>query len=106
MTVDLKNTQKRTLTFNLAHLSLREAPAPYGYIVIQGGSQVFDPKTGKVGVKNTKKRVPTSIVFLPDEEKKGLPSVLKECPEVRAALTSKALKVTGERSEDANLKKR
>jgi hypothetical protein len=106
MTLDLKNTQKRTLTFNLAHSSLREAPAPFGYVVIQGGSQVFDPKTGKVGVKKTKKRVPASISFLPDEEKKGLPSCLKECPEVRSALASRALKVTGERSEDTSAKKR
>ncbi len=106
MTVDLKNTQKRTLTLNLAHASLRDAPAPFGYIVIQGGSQVFDAKTGSVGVKRTKKRVPASIVFLPDEEKKNLPSCIKECPEVRAAIGNKALKVTGERSEDAGAKKR
>lgn len=100
--IDLKNTQKRSVTFNLAHNSLREAPAPFGYVTIQGGSMVHDPKTGNVGVKKTKKRVPTSITFLPDEEKKGLPNVLKECPEVRAALNAKLLRVTREDSKEAS----
>jgi hypothetical protein len=97
--IDLKNTQKRTVTFNLAHSALRDAPAPFGYVTINGGSMVHDPKTGTVGAKKTKKRSPTSITFLPEEEKKGLPNIIKECPEVRAAIAGKTLRVLRENSE-------
>ncbi len=89
MPLKIKNTSTQSRTFNLAHDGLRDAGPPYGYTVRTGGVVDEDVTTGARRPRATRKALPSSITFLAGETKENLPNLMKECPEIKAALGQK-----------------
>lgn len=89
MPLKIKNTSTQSRTFNLAHDGLRDAGPPYGYTVRTGGVVDEDALTGARRPRATRKALPASITFLAGETKSELPNLVKDCPEIKAALGQK-----------------
>jgi len=85
MPCKLKNLTKQSQVFNLTHDSLRMAEGEFGYSKHLAGTTTLHAD-GEVKVRGRHKMLPGSITFLAGETKEGLPLVVLECPEIKAAL--------------------
>lgn len=93
--VSLKNTEKRYQVFNLP-CPVKPCDGSCGKceLITQRFPEELDD--GKVGIRETEKRIPGSMTLLAGETAKGLPDWVASCPEVKAALDRGALKLIQE----------
>lgn len=96
MPITLKNEARQSQTFNLAHESLRDAGPPFGYRPVSGAVVDENARTGARHPRATRKMLPAVLTLLAGETRAGLPTAVKLCPEVRAALAARALRVVAE----------
>jgi hypothetical protein len=92
MPLTLENRLRQMLIFNLPHETYCR---PSGCACSDIVSVIIgeNPRTGERAPRHVPKKVPDSLTFLALERRSGLPSVLLDVPDVRAAIAKGHLRV-------------